>query len=99
MKKNIHERNTNGNKKKYHDLLKEYQALPTEERKSWSKTEELQEIENTYYIPRMLEVMNKITGEDKRRNIHQRKNLPHIDQKTVITPSVEKRLAERGNIL
>jgi hypothetical protein len=47
----------------------------------------------------MLEVMKKITGENKLRNIHQRKNLPHIDQKTVITPSIEKKLAEWGNTL
>jgi hypothetical protein len=47
----------------------------------------------------MLETMNQITGENKLRNIHQRKNLPHIDSKTVITPSVQDRLANRGNVL
>jgi MoxR-like ATPase len=47
----------------------------------------------------MLEVMNKITGENKLRNIHQRKNLPHIDNKTVITPSIQQKLDKWGNIL
>jgi hypothetical protein len=88
LKEQIGERNTNGIRKKYQELIQK-------EEKSEAELQEITTIEKDYYIPRMLEVMNKITGEGKMRDIHQRTHLPHIDPKTTITPTVQERLSER----
>ena len=47
----------------------------------------------------MLDVMDKITWEGKLWNLHTRNNLPTIDTKTVITPTIQESLAKRWRIL
>jgi hypothetical protein len=90
LKNTIHQRTTNGTKKTFYELLKK-------PNKSDEEQQTFAQMEQKYYIPRMIDIMNTITGEGKLRNLHQRKNLPHMDSKTVITPSIQGRLGERGN--
>ncbi len=89
LKKIISERNSNGIQKKYEEYKKDAET----------NKNEIESIEKKYYVPRMLEVMNQISGEWKWRNMHDRKNLLSIDNKTVITPTIEKSLSTRWRIL
>ncbi len=59
----------------------------------------LDDIAATYYVPRMLEVMNGISGEGNLRDLTPRKNLPSIDNRTVITATIQESLAKWGRIL
>ena len=99
LKDAIRERNNNGTKQKYQELSKEYQKISPSERDTRTKKNEFSEMEKKYYVPRMLETMNKITGDGNLRDIHQRNRVPRMDSKTVITPSIQRRLASRGNTL
>jgi len=47
----------------------------------------------------MKETMNTISGEGKLWNLNTRNYLPHLDNKTVITESIEHRLSKRGKYL
>ncbi|MEI6118096.1 MAG: hypothetical protein WCP92_02305 [bacterium] len=49
-------------------------------------------MDKKYYIPRMLEVMNKISG--GLWDLHSRPRVPHLSSKTVIGPSIKKFLEE-----
>jgi uncharacterized protein YdcH (DUF465 family) len=85
LKNQIKERNTNGIKKKYQELKKD----------KISNKDKIEEIETKYYVARMLDIMNKISGEENLWKLHTRKNLPSIDNKTVITPTIQTSLAKR----
>ncbi len=89
LKKTIAERKTNGAKTKYRDLKKNPKT----------NKEDLAALEKKYYVPRMLETMNAITGEGNYRNLQTRKYLPEIDNKTVITETIQDSLKKRGRIL
>ena len=95
LKALVAERNSNGIKKKYTELKKQSHI----EENNWEIKKQIEEIETKYYIPRMLDIMDKISWEDSLWNINPRKNLPHIDNKTVITPTIQETLSKRGRIL
>jgi MoxR-like ATPase len=88
LKKTINEWNSNGIQKEYSDIKKDPK---TNEKK-------IKEIEQKYYIARMLDVMKKISNNGIRES-NPRPNLPSIDNKTVITPSIQKTLGKRSRIL
>ncbi|MEI7478447.1 MAG: hypothetical protein WCJ81_08500 [bacterium] len=61
-------------------------SLPKEEQQveDDKKSAELKSMEEKYYIPRMLDTMNKISGDGRMWTINTRNYLPHIDNRTVI---------------
>lgn len=103
LKKTLTQRNTNGTKKHYKEMeeklveLKKYEWYENDgEYKKASK--ELEELGNKFYIPRMIETMNHISNKGI-RELNSRPNLPHIDPKVVIWPSVQERLKSWGRKL
>lgn len=104
LKKTLAEWNTNGTRKHYKEMEEKLAELKKHE---WYETNEeyqrtrktLEELSNKFYIPRMKETMNAISGEGKLWNLNTRNNLPHLDNRTVITESIEHRLKKRGRIL
>ena len=104
IKKSLAERRSNGKKAEFKKLIEEENQLKSklwEEYKENEKYKKLNEklkvIEKKYYIPRMLEVMNSISG--WMRDLHSRPRVPHLSSKTVIGPSIKKFLEEMGKLL
>jgi len=101
LKEIIAKWNSNENRKKYTDLSDKLKELEWQKEsqeykealKSWI------EMAKRFYIWRMIETMDKISGEGKLWNVSTRNNLPHLDNRTVITESIEHRLSKRGRIL
>jgi len=104
LKKTIAQWNTNGTKKHYKEMEEKVAEFKKHE---WYESNEeyqkafksLEELGNKFYIPRMKETMNTISGEGKLWNLNTRNYLPHLDNKTVITESIEHRLSKRGKYL
>ncbi len=82
----------NKEKNEYYNLLKM-------KNKDEKQKERFTKLDEDYYIPRMLDIMNKITWEGKLRDINHRTNIPHIDNRAVITPSIQEKLGERWRFL
>jgi len=95
LKQTIAEWNSNGTKKKMQELIRQ-NSLPKEEQQveDDKKSAELKSMEEKYYIPRMLDTMNKISGDGRMWTINTRNYLPHIDNRTVIWESIKNRLAD-----
>lgn len=89
LRKSVAEWNSNGVRKKYAELKKD-----AEKNKS-----DIEALEKKFYVARMLETMNKISGENKMRSMHHRNNLPSLDNKTVITKTIQESLAKWWRIL
>ena len=104
LKKTIAQWNTNGTRKHYKEMEEKVAEFKKHE---WYESNEeyqkafksLEELGNKFYIPRMKETMNTISGEGKLWNLNTRNYLPHLDNKTVITESIEHRLSKRGKYL
>lgn len=104
LKKILTQWNTNGTKKHYHELEHKLRELQQEE---WyndnevykNTSKEFDELAHKFYIPRMIDTMNTISGEGKLWNLNIRNNLPHLDNRTVITESIEHRLSKWGRYL
>ncbi len=104
IKKNLAERRSNGNKKEFQALIDEEHQLKNEVWDTY-KTDEryiklhdkIMAMDKKYYIPRMLEVMNKISG--GLWDLHSRPRVPHLSSKTVIGPSIKKFLEEMWKVL
>ncbi len=87
--------------KQQYNKLKENSKSP-EDSKDAEKNQEIkdqiQNIEQKFYVARMLETMNKISN-NWMRNISPRPNLPSIDNKTVIGKTIQESLSKRWRIL
>lgn len=104
LKRTLAEWNTNGTKKHYKEIEEKLAELKKHEwykdNKEYQETEKTtNELRKKFYIPMMIETMDKISGDGKVWNVATRNNLPHLDNRTVITESIEHRLSKRGRIL
>lgn len=104
IKQNITERRSNGKKKEFQHLIAQENEL---REKLWEKAqnnaaykkvkENIKKLDETYYIPRMLEVMTSISW--WLRDLHSRPRIPHLSGKTVIGPSIQKFIGEMWRLL
>lgn len=103
LKKTLVEWNSNGTRKKYQDIKEKAETLKQQQghednQEYLEANKRLKELGNKFYIPRMIETMDKMSNNGV-RSMATRPNLPSIDNRTVITQSVQKSLAKRGRIL
>jgi AAA domain (dynein-related subfamily) len=84
LKKSITERKNNDTKKHESELLQDKEK----------NKEEIQKFEEKYYVAKMLETMTQMSNNGLWK-VNPRPNLPHLDAKVTITPTVQKSLARR----
>lgn len=103
IKESIAERRSNWQKKKYTQLQAAITKYKKEDdykdnKKYEEAKKEYETLENKFYVARMLDTMQKISNNGM-RTMHTRPNLPSIDNRTVITESIQRSLAKRWRIL
>ncbi len=104
IKKYLGERRSNGKKKEFKGLIAKANAIREElgdqaqADEAYKKVmEDMDTLDKKYYIPRMLEVMDAISG--GLRDMSDRPRVPSLNSKTVIGESVTKFLSKMGRLL